>query len=117
MTDGAQPPESLKYPKDLEHVEALRGPKAKPLPEEKMTVKAVEMTVNAASQAPAAQFVEKTHAFNEGQEVVITPMDTAAGAAEQAENEKRFPEGALRNVADPTPTEMVTWNTHVKVKK
>ena len=117
MTDGPNPPESLKYPKNLNHVEALHGAEATGETEEHVTIDALEVTVNAAGQAPAAQLVEKTLPTKEGQEVVISPKNTAASAAEQAENEKSFPKGALQNVADPTPTKMVTWNAHVKVKK
>lgn len=117
MTDGPNPPESLKYPKNLKHVEALHGAEVTREIDEDVTIDALEVTVNAAGQAPVAQLVEKTIPTKEGQEVVITPKNTAASAAEQADNEKRFPKGALQNVADPTPTKMITWNAHVKVLK
>ena len=51
------------------------------------------------------------------QSPVSTLKDTTTVAVEQVENERRLPEGALQNVAAPTPTRMVTWNAHLRVKK
>ncbi len=83
----------------------------------KSTVDALEVIRPAAGRAPAARLVETTVTLSEVLEVASTPKDTAAVAAEQVENEKRLPDGALQDVAAPTPTKMVTWNALVKVRK
>ncbi len=83
----------------------------------KLTYDALEKTRPTAGQAPAARLVETTVTLNEALEVTSTLKDTAAVAAEQVENEKRMPDGALQDVAAPTPTKMVTWNALVKVRK
>ena len=81
-----------------------------------MTFDAIEVT-HVAGQAPAARLVQKIVALSGDEEVVTVPKDTAATAAAQIENEKSLPEGALQDVEAPTPTKMVTWNAHVKIKK
>ena len=117
MTGGPYPPATLGYPKDLDHVEALRGLNAKTRTIEEMTVDAIAAAQTATLQAPAPRFVETVIPVSGDQTPVSTPKDTAAVAVEQIENERRLPEGALQDVAAPTPTKMVTWNAHVKVKK
>ena len=117
MTDGPHPPETLKYPKNFDNVEALRGPRAKPLTNEELIVDAIVVAQGADGQAPVAQFVETVVPLSGDQQPVNTLKNTVAVAAEQIENEKRLPEGALQDVTAPTPTKMVTWNAHLKVKK
>lgn len=80
-----------------------------------MTFDAIEVT-HVAGQAPAARLVQKVVALSGDEEVFTIPKDTATAAA-QIENEKSLPEGALQDVEAPTPTKMVTWNAHVKIKK
>lgn len=117
MTEGPQPPAKFEYPKILDHVEALRGVNAKPRKIEKLTVDAIVVAQDAIVQAPAARFVETVISLSGDQSPINTLKDTAAAAVEQIENERRLPEGALLDVAAPTPTRMVTWNAHLKVKK
>ena len=116
-TDGSHPPEGLKYPIDLTHVEALYGLDAGRVANPKITYDSLETTRSAAGQAPAARLVETTVTLGETLQVTSTPKDTAAVAAEQVENEKRMPDGALQDVTAPAPTKMVTWNALVKVRK
>ena len=117
MTEGPHPPETLKYPKNLDNVEALRGPKTKPVTNEKLTVNAIVVAQGAIGQAPAARLVETVVPLSGDQKPISSLKDTAAVTVEQIENEKRLPEGALQDVAASTPTKMVTWNAHLKVKK
>ena len=116
MTGGPRPPETLKYPKNLDNVEALRGSKTKPVTNEKLTVDAILVAQGAMGQAPAAQSVEIVVPLSGDQKRVSCLKDTATVTVEQIEIEKSLPEGALQDVAAPTPTKMATWDAHLNVE-
>ncbi|KAL2056514.1 hypothetical protein ABVK25_002908 [Lepraria finkii] len=84
VTDGACPPESLKYPINLSNVEALYGKDAGKVAAAKVTFDAIEVT-HVAGQAPVARLVQKVVALSGDEEVVTIPKDTAATAAAQIE--------------------------------
>ena len=54
------------------------------------------------------RLVEEAVTLSGALEVRTTPKDTGAVAAEQVENEKRMPDGALQDVTAPTPIKIVT---------
>ncbi|KAK6086913.1 tyrosinase [Seiridium cupressi] len=111
-TDALEPPNSLKWPKDLSHVEALTG-KSEPVTETPVVqMKAISL------EDGLPHLVARSFAMVHNAVVEEKPISVDAISKNLETNANKLPEGSLIDADKAAvPTKMRTWNAHVRVKK
>lgn len=113
-TDGsADPPNTLHWPRNLDHVEALTGKNEDIEEAPALEVQAISL------EAGEPQLVLRTVPLADAEAAIeeqpILPEDNLQVVEQNTQN---LPQDALIDADKPAvPTKMRTWNAHIRVKK